>query len=89
MKGNPDMTDSEGQTVPPAAMNYAQYARALRDSIDYNLQGEYPDAIVADSTYDDNASRFRQNLKKQVLHLARKSWWRNYARTSRLCSRAF
>ncbi len=63
LKANPDMTDSEGRTVPPAVMNYAQYARALQDSIDYNLQEEYPDAIVADSTYDDNASRFRQNLK--------------------------
>ena len=57
------MTDSEGNIVHPAAMNYAQYARALQDSIDYNLQEEYPDAIVADTTYDDNASRFRQNLK--------------------------
>jgi len=57
------MTDSEGNTVPPAAMNYAQYARALQDSLKYKLQQEYPEAIVADSTYEDNASRFRENLK--------------------------
>ena len=35
LKGNPDMTDRRGKSVHPAAMNYAQYARALTDSLQY------------------------------------------------------
>lgn len=35
LKGNPDMSDRGGKSVHPAAMNYAQYARALTDSLQY------------------------------------------------------
>lgn len=62
LKGNPDMLDAEGDAVPPAAMNYAQQARALEDSLDY--QGGKRRGVAAPDMRDgENTSRFRQALK--------------------------
>lgn len=65
LKGNPDMLDAEGNTVPPAVMNYAQQARALEDSLDYqNIKGRGKNKIIApDMRDDENTSRFAEMLK--------------------------
>ena len=65
LKGNPDMLDAEGNTVPPAVMNYAQQARGLEDSLDYqNIKGRDKNKIIApDMRDDENTSRFAEMLK--------------------------
>jgi len=65
LKGNPDMLDAEGNTVPPAVMNYAQQARALEDSLQYqNIKGRGKNKIIApDMRDDENTSRFAEMLK--------------------------
>ena len=61
LKANPDMLDAEGNTVPPAAMNYAQQARALEDSLQYQRDDE---PMGPDMRDDENTSGFREALKK-------------------------
>jgi|11BtaG_2_1085332.scaffolds.fasta_scaffold00549_17 hypothetical protein len=61
LKANPDMLDAQGNTVHPSVMNYAQQARALQDSLEYQRdawQGGH-----GDMRDDDNTSRFRGALK--------------------------
>jgi hypothetical protein len=69
LKGNPDMTDMSGHSVPPAAMNYAQQGRALEDSLEYNNymatgRNERRGVAAPDMFADENTSRFADKLKK-------------------------
>ena len=61
LKGNPDMTDTHGNTVHPAAMKYAQYARALEDSLEHEGADRGPAdmGIGVDMRDDENAARFK------------------------------
>ena len=63
LKGNPDMTDMSGASVPPAAMNYAQQARALEDSLDYQ-GGKRRGVAAPDMFAEENTSRFAEKLNK-------------------------
>lgn len=63
LKGNPDMTDSEGNTVHPSVMNYAQQARALEDSLDYQ-GGKRRGVAAPEMMADENTSRFAEKLNK-------------------------
>jgi len=63
LKGNPDMTDMSGNSVPPAVMNYAQQARALEDSLEWR-GGKRRGVAAPDMFADENASRFAEKLNK-------------------------
>jgi len=63
LKGNPDMTDMSGDSVPPAAMNYAQQARALEDSLEYQ-GGKRRGVAAPEMMADENTSRFAEKLNK-------------------------
>jgi len=68
LKANPDMTDTHGNTVHPAAMNYAQQARALEDSLEYNnpiggLEERYNVDVHQDMRDKEATSDFREALK--------------------------
>lgn len=66
LKANPDMTDSKGRTVPPAAMNYAQQARALEDSLEWKNDDEREGLAALDMRDDENTRRFVEALKTGV-----------------------
>ena len=53
------MTDTHGNTVDPAAMRYAQYARALEDSLESEGADRGPSemGIGVDMREDENAAR--------------------------------
>ncbi len=61
LKANPDMTDSEGNTVHPSVMNHAQQARALEDSLQYNDDDLN---MRPDMRDDENTSEYREGLKR-------------------------
>jgi len=61
------MTDSEGRTVPPAVMNYAQQARALEDSLEWK-NNWYDDkrekeGVDQDMREEEATADFREALK--------------------------
>lgn len=75
LKANPDMTDTHGNTVDPAAMRYAQRARALEDSlqtVDERVLGrvrlagrvsEREGVADQDMRDEEGAADFREALK--------------------------
>mgnify|MGYP001406127341 CR=1 FL=1 len=48
LKANPSMVDSEGQSVPPAAMNYTNAAIMAEIIDEQNKRGRYPSSYVGE-----------------------------------------
>ena len=57
LKSNPSMVDSEGQSVPPAAMNYANAALMAEMLDEENRRGRFPSSYV-----DEGKSHLRPRL---------------------------